>query len=108
MTDAVMQDLKYAARGLRAKPGFTAAVVITLALGTGANAAMFGIVDRMLFRPPPYLIEPATAHRVYPAVMVRGKERISSGTEYATFTDLRDETSSFSIFAGMTSRPIAV
>src|SRR6185503_17744137 len=108
MTDALMQDLKYAVRGLRAKPGFTAAVVITLALGTGANAAMFGIVDRMLFRPAPYLIEPATAHRVYPGVMVRGKERISSGTEYANFVDIRDGTTSFSIVAGIATRAIAV
>src|SRR5512132_2727669 len=104
MTDALIQDLQYALRGLRAKPGFTAAVVLTLALGTGANAAMFGIVDRMLFRPPPYLIEPATPHRVYPAVIVRGKERISGGTEYATFADIRDGTSSFSATAGIANQ----
>jgi hypothetical protein len=108
MTDALMQDLKYAMRGLRAKPGFTAAVVLTLALGTGANAAMFGIVDRMLFRPAPYLIEPATAHRVYPAVMVRGKERISGGTEYATFADIRDGTTSFSLVGGISNLRLAV
>ena len=108
MTDALMQDLKYAVRGLRAKPGFTAAVVITLALGTGANAAMFGIVDRMLFRPAPYLIEPATTHRVFPSVMVRGKERIGSGTEYANFIDIRDGTTSFSLVAGIASQRLAV
>ena len=108
MTDALMQDLKYAVRGLRAKPGFTAAVVITLALGTGANAAMFGIVDRMLFRPAPYLIDPATTHRVFPGVMVRGKERIGSGTEYANFTDIRDGTTSFSLVAGIASQRLAV
>jgi predicted permease len=61
----VSQDLRYAARGMRKNPGFTAAVVITLALGTGANATMFGVVDRLLLQPPAYLRSPDEVHRVY-------------------------------------------
>jgi putative ABC transport system permease protein len=49
-----MGDVRFAARGLRRNPGFTLTVGLTLALGIGANAAVFGIVDGILFRPPPF------------------------------------------------------
>jgi predicted permease len=50
---------------MRKNPGFTAAVVLTLALGTGANATMFGVVDRLLLQPPAHLRSPDEVHRVY-------------------------------------------
>jgi putative ABC transport system permease protein len=59
------QAFRYAARGMRKSPGFTAAVVLTLALGTGANATMFGVIDRLLLQPPAYLRSPDEVHRVY-------------------------------------------
>src|SRR5262245_15785129 len=63
--DALLQDLRYAVRGLRARPAFTAGVIVTLGLGIGVNAAMFGVLDRLLLRSPDYLIDPTRVHRVY-------------------------------------------
>ena len=106
--DNLRYDLKYALRGLRLKPGFAVAVVVTLGLGIGANAAMFGIVDRLLFRPPPLLKDPATAHRLYIAQTFRGKERINNPSQYARYLDFKNLTRSFSEVAGYTGRDIAI
>ena len=106
--ESVWQDLKYAVRGLRAKPGFTVAVVLTLALGIGVNAAMFGIIDRLLFRPPSYLKEPERVHRVYLVRTFDGKENYGGWFQYTRYKELQRWSSSFDVTAAFTTNDAAI
>jgi predicted permease len=54
LVESVLQDLHYGLRGIRANPLFAASLVFTLGLGIGANAAMFSVIDALLWRPLPY------------------------------------------------------
>src|SRR5262249_27978742 len=80
--EAMWQDATYTLRDLRRNPTFTLGIVLTLALGIGANAAMFSLIDRLLFRAPAGMIDPDAVHQVYLYRTSRGVEN-TTGSQYA-------------------------
>ena len=75
------RDLRYGVRSLRLQPGFTAAAVVTLALGIGANTAIFTIVEAVLLRPLPYR-EPGRLVHVFEIDLAQAERRNASYPEY--------------------------
>jgi len=106
--DELTHDVRFAFRTLRKSRGFAATVILTLALGIGANAAMFGVVDRLMFRPYAYLRDPSTVNRVYLRSTYRGTTSTSWHTEYARYLDLKRWSRSFDEWSGFATRSMAV
>jgi putative ABC transport system permease protein len=98
MIDSLRQDVRVALRGLRRRPAFTALVVLTLALGIGANTAIFSVVNGVLLRPLPYHHpgEIATVWMQWPS----NPHGELSQPEY---WDLREQSRSFSRLAAYAS-----
>src|ERR1051326_8358039 len=108
IVDAAAHDIRYAFRGLRAKPGFTGAVVLTLGLGIGANAAMFGIVDRLMFRAPAYLRDAARVNRVYVYHPTDGEAVVDNELPYTQYLQFSQWTRDFDRFAVFEQRALDV
>jgi predicted permease len=89
----IWQDLRYAFRMLAKNPGFTAIAVVTLALGIGANTALFSVVNGVLLNPLPFH-EPDRLVAVYSKTS-EGQDSIS----YPNFVDWQRENRSFSALA---------
>jgi putative ABC transport system permease protein len=100
--EALRGDLRYAARMLRKNPGFAAAAVVTLALGIGANTAIFSVCNAVLFKPLPY---------AEPDRIVMLSERQSDGklgdVAPTNFVDWRDASRSFSGMAAVRASSFA-
>jgi predicted permease len=95
--DALLLDLRYAWRGVLKAPGFTAVIVVTLALGIGANTAMFSIVRSMLLQPLPY----RDADRLIFVWLGRTEVGYRGPLSGPDLRDLRQGTTSFEDFGGI-------
>jgi predicted permease len=89
----LLQDLRYGFRMLRRKPMFTIIAVLTLALGIGANSAIFTLVNTVLLRPLP-----VAAPEELVAVTVTGKDDSLQAFSYPNYRDFRDRNE---VFAGL-------
>ena len=90
--DTWLKDVRYAFRRLRKTPGFSAIVLLTLALGIGANSAIFSVVNTVLIRPFPYR-DPerlVVVDHFYPSL-----NNLEAGASAPGFRDLRDKASIF-------------
>ena len=94
VVDTVFADLRYAARRLRAAPGFTAIAVLTLALGVGATTAIFSAVNPILVEPLPY---PSSA-RIMTIWEMRGDGGRNGGT-FAVYREFVERARSFDAIA---------
>lgn len=98
--DALWQDATYAVRALRRGPAFTVAMVVTTALGVGANAMMYRVADRLLLSAPGYIERPEAVARLYFERESRtGRPTISELANFPLFAALREDARPFAELA---------
>ncbi len=91
--DTLGRDFRYALRGMRRNPSFTVVAVLTLALGIGANAAIFSIVDAVFLHPLPSVKDPSSLAVIYTSDY---SSTLYGTSSYPDYVDLRDRLQGFS------------
>jgi putative ABC transport system permease protein len=95
------QDLRYGCRMLVASPGFTTVAVLSLAIGIGANCAIFSFADALLFRPLP-VARPGEVFTVGSTSSLEALNASSLVSSYRDYVDVRDRSKSFDGLAAFT------
>ena len=97
---AWLADLGYAARSLRTSPGFTIVAALTVALGVGANTAIFSVVNTVMLRPLPFA-DPDSLVRIWESNVGRGFPTFAAS--HPNFLDLRSQQHSLQAMAASTN-----
>ena len=97
-----LQDIRYSLRGLARTPGFTAIVLITVAVGTGANASVFSFVNALLLRPAAGVVDPAGLVAVYTSDYSSG---LYGDSSYPDYRSMKDDTQTFAALAAYETHP---
>jgi putative ABC transport system permease protein len=93
---ALAQDVTYTVRSIRREPAFVAVLVLTLALGIGANGTIFGVIDRLLLRPPAHVIDDGRLGVLHFRKIGRnGVETTRPARSFPDFVALRDSSGAF-------------
>ncbi len=103
--ETFLQDTRYAFRMLRKNPGFTAVAVLTLALGIGANTAIFSVVYAVLLKPLPY----TNPEQLFTAFQANTQEGVAeTGCSYLNFEEWRAQNHVFSEMAGIVAHQLTL
>lgn len=103
--ETLAQDLRFAFRTLRKNPGFAATAILTLALGVGANTAIFSVVYAVMLKPLPY----ADSQRIYTVFQQATQESNNpQALSYPMFVDVRERNAAFSDVAGVQQHQLAL
>jgi putative ABC transport system permease protein len=103
--EQLAQDVRFGLRMLRKNPGFTAVAAVTLALGIGANTAIFSVVYAVLLKPLPYT-HPAQLFTAFQANKQQGIEE--TGCSYLNFEDWRAQNHVFSELGGIVAHQLTL
>src|SRR5262245_39998278 len=103
----VIDDLRYAMRGVVRRPAFSATVALTLGIALAANALMFGIIDRLLLSGPPHVAEPGEIVRLFfDYESPNGGRMTRVRTTYRLFLDLEAALGPEAPLAGFRALPL--